>query len=57
MTHHQDAQAVPDGAGDTGMLPSQWIVRILGLALLGLALAALVGSREGIQRYVKMSRM
>jgi hypothetical protein len=57
MTHHQDAQAVPDGAGDTGMLPSQWIVRILGLALLGLALAVLVGSREGIQRYVKMSRM
>lgn len=46
-----------DSDDDGGMVPSQVFVRLLGLVMVATAIAALVGSRDDIKRYVRIKQM
>lgn len=50
--HHTGSAARTDGAG-----AEAWILRLLLAGLLGALLAAVLGSREDILRYLQIRRM
>lgn len=50
LEHHVDEP-------DEGKVPSQWFVRILGLAAVAGAVAAFVGAFDELKRYARIKQM
>lgn len=44
-------------ADDTHLAPAQWFVRMLGLATVAGVVAALIGTRYELKRYLRIKKM
>lgn len=54
---HDDPHDHTHDVPDQGKVPSQWFVRILGLAAVAGVVAAVVGTFDEIKRYARIKQM